>query len=111
MPDLSEVSAIVGTLAVVSGGVTWSVRRVLKGFHAEHIGPAISELSHTIKAATTATSNLTDRMEKSDEASKEHQTENRKTFDRLGVIISDHETRISVIEAAKPSKSLPRRRE
>ena len=111
MPALAEVSTIVGTVAVIAGGITWGVRHVLKGFHAEHVGPAISDISHAIKENTTATSNLTDRMEKSDEAQEKCQTENRKTFDRLGTIIADHETRIQIVEVGlpKPAKA-PRRR-
>ena len=115
MPALAEVSTIVGTIAVIAGGITWSVRHVLRTFHAEHIGPVFSDISHAIKENTTATSNLTDRMEQSDEAQKECQTENRKTFERMGEILADHETRITVIEAApdavapKPAKATRRR--
>ena len=111
MPALAEVSTIVGTVAVIAGGITWGVRHVLRSFHAEHVKPVFSDISHAIKENTTATSNLTDRMEKSDEAQKECQTENRKTFERMGNILADHETRIQIVEVAvpKPAKA-PRRR-
>jgi hypothetical protein len=77
-----------GTLIALAGQ---GLNRLLKSFHAEHIAPSIIGVSHAIAANTTATTALTEALAKTNESQV-------RGFERLGDIIADHETRISVLE-------------
>lgn len=90
---ISDIAAGTGVAAALAGGVGAAVRHVLRSFHAEHVQPALTDISHAIKANTLATSALTERMGQSDE-----------TCTAMGKILADHETRITVIEAKPPRR-------
>lgn len=77
-----------GTLIALLGS---GLRSLLRAFHAEHIAPSIIGVSHAIADNTKATSALTEALAKTNESQV-------RGFERLGDIIADHETRISVLE-------------
>ena len=77
-----------GTLIALLGR---GLHRLLRSFHAEHIAPSIISVSHAIADNTKATSALTDALAKTNESQV-------RGFERLGDIIADHETRLTVLE-------------
>jgi hypothetical protein len=92
-----------GTLIALAGR---GLRSLLRSFHAEHIAPSIINVSHAIADNTKATSALTDALARTNEAQE-------RGFNRLGDIIADHETRITVLELPQPkgsAKARPKRR-
>jgi hypothetical protein len=92
-----------GALIALAGR---GLRSLLRSFHAEHIAPSIYSVSHAIADNTRATSALTDALARTNEAQE-------RGFNRLGDIIADHETRITVLELPQPkasAKARPKRR-
>ena len=92
-----------GTLIALAGR---GLRGLLRSFHAEHIAPSIISVSHAIADNTRATSALTDALAKTNDAQE-------RGFNRLGDIIADHETRITVLELppmTSSAKARPKRR-
>ena len=90
----------VGTLIGLLGR---GLKSVLQAFHAEHIAPTLQNVTHAIANNTDATAALTSALAKTNEA----QT---RGFERLGDIIADHETRISVLEIPMGKAPAKRRR-
>lgn len=78
----------VGTLIGLLGK---GLKSVLQAFHAEHIAPALSNVTHAIANNTEATAALTTALAKTNDAQA-------RGFERLGDIIADHETRLTVLE-------------
>lgn len=89
----------VGTLIGLLGK---GLKSVLQAFHAEHIAPTLSNVTHAIANNTEATAALTSALARTNEA----QT---RGFERLGDIIADHETRLTVLEIPQ-AKPRPARR-
>ena len=99
--EWTGVAGALGTLIALLGR---GLRSLLRSFHAEHIAPSIISVSHAIADNTKATSALTDALAKTNDAQA-------RGFERLGDIIADHETRITVLEqpvAPATKKSTPR---
>ena len=85
---------IIGTAATGLGIVVVlgkGLRRLLTAFHNEHVAPSIASVTTAIAHNTEATASLTSALAKSNEAQE-------RGFERMGDIIADHETRITVLE-------------
>jgi hypothetical protein len=81
------VAAGVGIVVVLGKGL----QKVLAAFHHEHVAPSIASVTAAIAHNTEATASLTSSLTKSQAAQE-------RGFERLGDIIADHETRITVLE-------------
>lgn len=89
------VATGLGIIVVLGKGL----QKVLEAFHNEHVAPAIASLTNVIAHNTEVTSTQTAALAKSNAAQE-------KGFERLGDIIADHETRITVLEGpTRPAKA------
>lgn len=109
--DLAEYLGIALAIASLIGLIAAAIRYVLNSFHSEHIAPAFADVAHSIKENTSATANLTNALAVTNQTQRDGQKETRQTFERMGGIIQDHETRITVIESKDGTpKRQPRRK-
>jgi hypothetical protein len=90
----------VGTLIGLLGR---GLKSVLQAFHAEHIAPTLANVTHALATNTEATAALTSALARTNEAQD-------RGFQRLGDIIADHETRITVLEIPQPKPRTARRK-
>ena len=74
-------------LAVLGRGL----KAMLAAFHQKHVAPSIASVTTAIAHNTEATTSLTSALAKSNAAQE-------RGFERLGDIIADHETRLTVLE-------------
>lgn len=98
---LSELGAVVAFLAALFSLIAYASKALkssLTSFHDAHVAPTIHGIAVKIEANTTETARLNDRLVEANENAKASQAEARNTFDRMGGIIADHETRITVNE-------------
>ncbi len=91
------IGVIVGLFTLLFG-VAKVGDYVLRGFHNEHVRPSILSISATISENTHAITALTTALARTDALQREEHAQTRETFDRMGRIIEDHETRITVLE-------------
>ena len=84
------IGALVG-IAALFGFCIKAAQYVLRSFHDAHVAPTIAQVTGAISHNTEATSALTSALAKTNEAQA-------KGFERMGDIIADHETRITVLE-------------
>ncbi len=93
--EMMGTGAAAASIIVVLGK---GLRRLLVAFHHEHVAPSIADVTAAIAHNTTATASLTAALAKSNESQE-------RGFARMGDIIADHETRITVLE--QPSRAGP----
>ena len=92
---IGAVATVLGIIVVMGKGL----RALLTAFHNEHVAPSIGMLTTAIAHNTEATASQTAALAKSNEAQE-------RGFERLGDIIADHETRITILEQPpRPIKS------
>lgn len=99
--SLSQISAAVVFLAALFSLIAYASKALkasLTSFHDAHVAPTINGIAVKIDANTTETARLNERLVEVNENAKASQNEARQTFDRMGGIIADHETRITVGE-------------
>lgn len=95
------IGVAVGIFALLFG-LAKVANYVLRGFHNEHVQPVFAGISAAIEKNTTATTTLTEALAKTDELQRSEHNRTQATFDRMGEIIEDHETRITVLEVPPP---------
>lgn len=88
IPETVGLLVAFGTLLIMAGK---GLKALLRSFHNEHVTPSITAVTTAIAHNTEATASLTASLTKSQAAQD-------RGFERLGDIIADHETRISVLE-------------
>lgn len=88
IPEIAGVLVGIGTLLALAGK---GLRALLRSFHNEHVAPSIASVTTAIAHNTEAAASLTHALAKSNEAQQ-------RGFERLGDIIADHATRITVLE-------------
>lgn len=116
---LSQITAAVGFLAALFSLIAYASKALkasLTSFHDAHVVPAINGIAVKIDANTVETARLNERLVEVNENAKASQIESRQTFDRMGGIIADHETRLTVtetkvdaLEGKRPTPRKPRR--
>jgi hypothetical protein len=84
---IGAVATVLGIVVVVGKGL----RGLLTAFHNEHVAPALTTVVHAIQTNTDETRALTSALARTNDAQE-------RGFNRLGDIIADHETRITVLE-------------
>lgn len=82
---------MLGIMVIVGKGL----RGLLTAFHNEHVQPALTTVVHAIQTNTDETRALTSALAKTNEAQE-------RGFERMGDIIADHETRITILEQPTP---------
>ena len=87
-PEIVGLLVGVGTLLALMGK---GLKSLLRSFHNEHVAPSIASVTTAIAHNTEATASLTASLTKSQAAQD-------RGFERLGDIIADHETRLTVLE-------------
>jgi hypothetical protein len=92
---VGAVATGLGILALLGKGL----QSLLTAFHNEHVAPSIQSVTTAIAHNTEATATLTSALAKSNDAQE-------RGFERMGDIIADHETRLTVLETPpRPIKS------
>jgi len=88
---VASISTLVAVLAKVGA-------YVMESFHAEHVQPAVKDLSHAIARSTEATTGLTAALARTDATQRDAQTANASAFTGIKEWLSDHEHRIGTSE-------------
>jgi hypothetical protein len=89
--SLTELAGLTATTLGIMALSGRGLRSLLRAFHHEHVAPSLAQVTAAIAHNTEATATLTTALAKSNEAQE-------RGFNRLGDIIADHETRITVLE-------------
>jgi CHAD domain-containing protein len=88
IPESAGLLVAIGTLLAMAGK---GLKALLRSFHNEHVAPSIASFTTAVAHNTEAIASLTASLTKSQAAQD-------RGFERLGDIIADHETRITVLE-------------
>jgi hypothetical protein len=107
--SFERLGVALGFFLTLAGVIIATGKYVLKNFVATHVNPTIADLTHGLKASTTATATLTTALADSNLEQKKGRQETHQALTGINAILSDHEARIRVNESQLEQKPRPKR--